>query len=380
MGRVSFVGTLLVFAMWGAAAVPLSLLRTTIADPCISSPCLNGGTCVTNGTQYSCRCSPTLIGSQCQYESIPKKCSPGYCLHNGNCSVANNMSICSCPSGWAAIDCSSQVVPGTFVVDVETKVINPNTEIGSARNHSVRAITDFAGFSFNTGTTDLNVDLNGHVFALDNRGGGNLVYQGIVTGSGDLHLYSSTDAALVVSGSSSNTFSGITYVHDGLVLLAKSNGAFAVPGDFIFEPSEAFDALFWNASNQVSPSGRGTVLDTAATAGSLVLGLYSQTLVSLNISSYTRIVTYINTSHLALEMLFINGTRMPDGVYRNVTFISGDGYVVVGFPDSSSFPYLYVIIPLASVALLALIIFFSHRSNTQDTVEGCKGFDRVDQL
>ena len=39
-------------------------------DECASSPCLNGGQCLDEHAQYSCRCLPSYSGTNCQISKI----------------------------------------------------------------------------------------------------------------------------------------------------------------------------------------------------------------------------------------------------------------------------------------------------------------------
>ena len=50
---------------------------TTIINPCISSPCLNNGQCITLGNQYICICPPGFNGTRC--ESVINPCGSNPC-------------------------------------------------------------------------------------------------------------------------------------------------------------------------------------------------------------------------------------------------------------------------------------------------------------
>lgn len=45
---------------------PFSVFVSTCADPCLDSPCLNGGTCVDGDSATSCVCLPGYGGDACQ--------------------------------------------------------------------------------------------------------------------------------------------------------------------------------------------------------------------------------------------------------------------------------------------------------------------------
>ncbi|XP_035665849.1 uncharacterized protein LOC118409092 [Branchiostoma floridae] len=48
-----------------AMAVPYAPTGSPTADPCLSNPCLNGGTCLTQQDTYSCLCAPGWAGTNC---------------------------------------------------------------------------------------------------------------------------------------------------------------------------------------------------------------------------------------------------------------------------------------------------------------------------
>ena len=37
-----------------------------IDNPCANNPCLNGGTCQTTGSSYTCQCAQFYSGTNCQ--------------------------------------------------------------------------------------------------------------------------------------------------------------------------------------------------------------------------------------------------------------------------------------------------------------------------
>lgn len=40
----------------------------TVASPCLTSPCLNGGTCQEAGNNYTCKCPDGFKGRDCEVE------------------------------------------------------------------------------------------------------------------------------------------------------------------------------------------------------------------------------------------------------------------------------------------------------------------------
>ena len=58
---------------------------------CLSSPCINGGTCVehTDGrTGYQCLCADTYVGLHCQWDS--DGCDHQPCNNDGTCVMLDN--------------------------------------------------------------------------------------------------------------------------------------------------------------------------------------------------------------------------------------------------------------------------------------------------
>ncbi|XP_061431558.1 IgGFc-binding protein-like isoform X4 [Lethenteron reissneri] len=66
------------------------------ADPCASSPCQNGGTCLMNGVEYECTCPPNYNGTNCEISLDP--CASNPCQNGGTCMVTNDKFECKCPA------------------------------------------------------------------------------------------------------------------------------------------------------------------------------------------------------------------------------------------------------------------------------------------
>ena len=47
------------------------MLRNLDVDHCASHPCLNGGTCTTNGRSFSCQCKSEWTGPTCLQSTEP---------------------------------------------------------------------------------------------------------------------------------------------------------------------------------------------------------------------------------------------------------------------------------------------------------------------
>lgn len=74
---------------------------------CMSSPCLNGATCINNGDLYSCVCREGFEGPRCQRDI--NECSSQPCYNGGRCVDDVNWFRCECAPGFAGPDCSINV-------------------------------------------------------------------------------------------------------------------------------------------------------------------------------------------------------------------------------------------------------------------------------
>ncbi|KAI7805148.1 hypothetical protein IRJ41_000318 [Triplophysa rosa] len=80
-------------------------------NPCVSSPCLNGGTCHTDELDgYRCSCLEGFKGKNC--DIVPNACVSEPCQHGGTCSVSeenNKAYSCSCPAGFEGFTCEIDI-------------------------------------------------------------------------------------------------------------------------------------------------------------------------------------------------------------------------------------------------------------------------------
>jgi len=77
------------------------------ADPCISQPCMNGGTCVNDRTErFTCLCSDQYSGAQCE----DLLCPENLCQNGGRCIVGTisdtQVQSCLCTLPFAGETCT----------------------------------------------------------------------------------------------------------------------------------------------------------------------------------------------------------------------------------------------------------------------------------
>ena len=76
---------------------------------CAGGPCLNGGTCLVEGTSFVCQCPPEFTGSLCGYPSNP--CSATPCYNGGICQVSgDSVGTCLCLLGFTGPTCDASML------------------------------------------------------------------------------------------------------------------------------------------------------------------------------------------------------------------------------------------------------------------------------
>ncbi|PVD25533.1 hypothetical protein C0Q70_13189 [Pomacea canaliculata] len=72
------------------------------ADPCLSSPCQNGGQCAGYGSGYFCFCVNGFWGWNCE---VGDHCASSSCRNGGTCQSLYSGYSCSCATGYAGFNC-----------------------------------------------------------------------------------------------------------------------------------------------------------------------------------------------------------------------------------------------------------------------------------
>lgn len=76
----------------------------TDVNECVSSPCLNGGSCVDEVDGYGCTCLSGCTGIHC--ETDIDECLSSPCLHGGSCVDEVGSWSCTCDAHWSGQQCT----------------------------------------------------------------------------------------------------------------------------------------------------------------------------------------------------------------------------------------------------------------------------------
>jgi Notch-like protein len=85
-----------------------SLTGNTSLVPPESSPCFNGGLCISyedenETTTFECRCPGAFTGEFCQ---LRNPCSPDPCQNGGTCEIFGDSGVCHCPVNFRGLFCN----------------------------------------------------------------------------------------------------------------------------------------------------------------------------------------------------------------------------------------------------------------------------------
>ncbi|XP_069390006.1 protein jagged-1b [Paralichthys olivaceus] len=74
-----------------------------VEHACLSSPCMNGATCVEDQTGFSCICTDSWTGNTCT--DAVRQCNRSPCGRGATCEEAPGGYRCLCPPGWTGRTC-----------------------------------------------------------------------------------------------------------------------------------------------------------------------------------------------------------------------------------------------------------------------------------
>ncbi|XP_053403598.1 scavenger receptor cysteine-rich type 1 protein M160-like isoform X2 [Mercenaria mercenaria] len=78
-------------------------------DECLSSPCLNGGSCENGNLSYSCQCPDKWGGTNCEIDLEYDACIETTCLNNGTCKDLLKGFECACSIGFDGDICQNNI-------------------------------------------------------------------------------------------------------------------------------------------------------------------------------------------------------------------------------------------------------------------------------
>ncbi|XP_053403600.1 neurogenic locus protein delta-like [Mercenaria mercenaria] len=78
-------------------------------DECLSSPCLNGGSCENGNMSYSCQCLGKWSGTNCEIDLEYDACIDKPCLNNGTCKDLLEGFQCVCAIGFDGDICQNNI-------------------------------------------------------------------------------------------------------------------------------------------------------------------------------------------------------------------------------------------------------------------------------
>ena len=205
-------------------------------------------------------------------------------------------------------------------------------------------------WSGGAGSFSVPLNTNGFILNADTGGGnGGHVASGPISGEGSFvitHGPCTSNAwnnPYTISGATPNTYTGVTTINRGRVVLTKTAGVDALPGTGAITLGSTGQTarLQWNADNQVNDAAVINVLlptvssafEADALLNYLDLNGHADTIASLALPD-DGTKTQIRTGAggvLTVTALTVDGTLMGPGTYTeaNSTFVKGSGSVVV---------------------------------------------------
>ena len=192
--------------------------------------------------------------------------------------------------------------------------ININKEVGLGNSGRLIGQTQT---HWSSGGFSVPLDLNGNTLIID-TGGNGATASGAISGNGVV-LYQSGGPGISVSGSTGNTYTGMTTVSTS-VTLGKSSGD-ALCGTITVTSS----TLTWLNNDQISNASNVTL----ASSSILNLAGFADTIGNLTMATGTTVATG-TSGVLTVNSLTVGGAPMAAGTYTATDgFVTGGGNVVV---------------------------------------------------
>jgi hexosaminidase len=217
-----------------------------------------------------------------------------------------------------------------LMVEVSGTVRNPSAAVGTGNVAVTKGDTEFTPPIGACTVPIINRD-----FTLKLNGGGKpCSFGGSISGSGQVEVYAEGPTApLTLDGSAANTMRGTWTVKAGRVVLAKPPGVDAVGGTIVVSGGDPHNGLFWGASDQVNDAAHIQLLSSDKGGASLHLNGFRDTIGRLTLAAGAKVLTDgpRGSGVLTVKELWVDGRRMPRGVYTSATgWVQGSGYLVAG--------------------------------------------------
>ncbi|MCC6414352.1 MAG: autotransporter-associated beta strand repeat-containing protein [Opitutaceae bacterium] len=260
----------------GNNATVLAASALTRSDGATANFTNTGGTLGTSGNnpRVTFTTAPTLTSNVLGYATVNGTAFAGYDATYGIVAVAGtNTAQNSWTSSVNAAPTSDQTLTNNRTVG--------SLSLGSGIdvNLNSRTLTINSGGLLSTGATVSNVsngtiragtgvsDLVAHVYGT----GGLNISAVIPDNSGAKNLIKTGDGTLTLSGTTANTFTGTTYVNDGTLALAKSDGVNAIAGDIVVGDGRGTDILRLDANEQIANTADVTLRGSEYGTGETIL-------------------------------------------------------------------------------------------------------------
>ena len=146
--------------------------------------------------------------------------------------------------------------------------------------------------AINTTTFQNAIDLNGgaHTLNVDDNpssSGDYAILPGVISdsGGGGGSLIKTGAGKLLMNGAAGNTYAGLTTIGGGIVTLAKTGGAIALPGNITIDATNYSTEIYLGGNNQIASTAVITFLSSGGNWPELELLGYNQTLGGISDSS-----------------------------------------------------------------------------------------------